>query len=388
MPKNVRPDLMLQEDLRMKNKGTIAFYIGSLTIGGAERVICNLAEYFKSLGYHVYVVTKLRASTEYELSDGIERIIADITSEEETGSRIGNLIARVNKLKGIWRDIKPDIIVSFIGKNNVMALASARAFRIPVVVSVRSAPSREMASRGLRMACMTLFRQAAGIVLQTSEAVDFFPARLKRKAVILPNSINPKFIQDVLSGDDRVYEVRKDIIAVGRIDDNKNEKMLIDAFSPLASKYPDWNVRLYGDGERLNDLKEYTCKLGLEGRVIFHGNVDDIPVRMKEASIFALPSKVEGMPNALIEAMTLGLACISTDCPCGGPRDLIMDGTDGILIDVDDTDALTQNLERLMADEGLRKSLGTEAMKIIDKLHPDVVNERWREYLEGIIESR
>lgn len=363
----------------------IAFYIGSLTIGGAERVICNLAEYFYSIGYQVYVVTKLREDKEYELHEGIERIIADITATEQTGSRIGNLRARIRKLRGIWKDIRPDIIVSFIGKNNLMALASAKPLGIPVVVSVRSAPSREMASKAMKFSCMLLFRKAAGIVLQTTEAIEFFPRSLQKKVTILQNSISPVLLNYVDSAKKSSMDIikRNDIIAVGRIDDNKNEKMLVDAFAAIAEKYSDWNVKLYGDGERMEELSSYTEQLGLKDRISFCGSVGDVPKRMMEASIFVLPSRIEGMPNSLIEAMTLGLPCISTDCPCGGPRDLIESGVNGILVPVDDVTALSDSLERLINDSELRDSLGNNAKRIIDRLHPDIVNTRWQEYIES-----
>lgn len=373
--------------LKEEPQRTIAFYIGSLAVGGAERVATNLAVYFESIGYKVYMVTKLKADTEYELKGSITRIIADITKDEETGSRIGNLRARINKLKSIWVEIEPDMIISFIGKNNLMAIASARQLHIPVVVSVRSDPNREMAGRLNHMLYKYMFGKAAGIVLQTNEACEFFPQRLKGKITVLPNSINPAFIDCINEYDSNCNCRQHDIIAVGRIDDNKNEKMLIDAFAKIENKYPDWKVRLYGGGDHPEILEEYSDNLGLKGRVIFHGKVDDVPKRMQEASIFVLPSKIEGMPNALIEAMTLSMACISTDCPCGGPKDLIKDGWNGYLIKVDDTDALAKRLEQLINDENLRKTLGENASKIIDRLHPNIVNKMWADYVENIIET-
>ena len=175
---------------------SIAFYIGGLCIGGAERVICNLAEYFYSEGYRVTMVTKVCDEKEYELNPGIKRVIADITPEEETASRIRNLFARIAKLKRIWKEVKPDVIVSFIRKNNLMAIASAAPLGIPVVVSVRSAPERELKGFGFKTISFLLFRQAAGVVLQTREAYDFFPGYLRAKAVVLPNSINPDFLKE------------------------------------------------------------------------------------------------------------------------------------------------------------------------------------------------
>lgn len=360
-------------------KKRIAFYIGSLDKGGAERVIANLAEYFYSREYEVYVVTKLKEKNEYALSDGITRVIADITKEEEK-NRVWNLYARVRKLRSIWKQIKPDIIVSFIRKNNVMAIASSRFLHIPVVVSVRSDPARELKGRGMKLLSFFLFRFADGIVLQTSQAKAFFPDYLKKKAVILPNSINPSFLNE-----QGVAEKKKEIAAVGRIDKNKNQKMLIEAFADIAMDYPDWCVRLYGEGEEAQFLKEYVNEKGLEKQIFFMGQVSNVAERIKEVSVFVLPSKCEGMPNALIEAMTLGTAVVSTDCPCGGPADLIDNGKNGILIPVDDQNALKDALIRLIEDENYRREMAQNASEIRNRLHPDIVNKQWEDYLETIL---
>lgn len=373
----------------MKNtticKKRIAFYIGSLCIGGAERVISNLAEYFYQEGYEVYMITKLKEDIEYELRPEIPRIIADITSDEETGSRLGNLKARIDKLTRIWKEIKPDIIVSFIRKNNLMALASARPLKVPVVVSVRSAPARELSGKGMKQLTFAMFRMAAGVVLQTREALEFFPEYIQKKSIVLPNSINPDFL-NALGNIDTNSVREKQIITVGRIDDNKNQKMLVEAFGTIANRYPDWTLELCGDGSGRKSLETRVAELGLTDRINFNGDVSDVPSRLAKASIFVLPSKVEGMPNALIEAMVMGCACISTDCPCGGPRDLINeDESNGILIPVDDVNALAASMERLINSDDTRLKMGSEATKLIDRLHPEQVNRQWKEYIESII---
>ena len=401
---------------------SIAFYIGGLCIGGAERVICNLAEYFYGEGYRVTMVTKVRDEKEYELNPGIKRIIADITPEEETASRIHNLFARIAKLKRIWKEVKPDVIVSFIRKNNLMAIASAAPLGIPVIVSVRSAPERELKGFGFKTISFLLFRQAAGVVLQTREAYDFFPGYIRAKAVVLPNSINPVFLKEseklalernndingvsnekpekvaventnIICEEPMIIDSRvvfskreKKIITVGRIDDNKNQRMLVEAYAKIADHYPDWSLELIGDGSGRQALEEYVSTLPCKDRISFTGAVDDVAKRMSEASIFVLPSKIEGMPNALIEAMVMGMACISTDCPCGGPRDLIAaDESNGILVPVDNVDAMAMALKRLITNDPLRQSMGDNARKIIATLHPDTVNKQWKNYIENVM---
>lgn len=361
----------------MKNK-RIAFYLGSLTKGGAERVVTNLAEYFYAKGYQVFVITKLRAEVEYSLSEGITRIIADITKEEERG-RIQNLFLRIRKLRKIFKEVNPDVVVSFIGKNNLMSVAATRGTGIPVAVSVRSNPAREIGSGFKRKLYFAMFGMAEGVVLQTTEAIEFFPKSIQKKAIVLQNSLNPEFIRQPYTG-----EKRKEIVTVGRIDTNKNQRMMVEAFAPIVEDFPEWTMVFYGDGEERAGLEARVQELGLTDRIIFKGTQSNIPEKIEASSIFVLPSKQEGMPNALIEAMVLGLAVISTDCPCGGPRDLIMSGENGILIPVDDTKALTEELKHLMEDEQLREKLAQNAVKLIDKVRPEFINAQWEEYLKKI----
>lgn len=363
----------------MKDK-RIAFYIGSLNKGGAERVITNLAEFFYAKGYEVYMVTKFRAANEYELSDGIVRVIADITKEEEKG-RFANFFLRTLKLRRIYKEINPMAVISFIGKSNLRTIAATRGTGIPAIVSVRSNPAREIGNGWKRILTFVLFYLAEGVVLQTTQARDFFPRAIRKKAVVLQNSLNPEFIRLPYT-----QEKRKEIVAVGRIDKNKNQSMLIEAFLPLASEFPEWNLVLYGDGEKRAELESRVKEMHMEERILFMGVQSQIPEKIEGASVFVLSSKQEGMPNALIEAMVLGLAVISTDCPCGGPRDLIMHEENGLLIPVDDTAALSHELRRLMEDEQLREKLSANAMLIKEKVLPECINAQWEEYIKGVCE--
>lgn len=361
----------------MKEK-RIAFYIGSLNKGGAERVITNLAIAFHEKGYEVFMITKFIAKEEYELPAGITRIIADITKEEEKG-RIRNVYLRTKKLRDIILQIHPDVVVSFIGKSNLRTIMATRGTKIPAVVSVRSNPSREVGTGMKKFFTQLLFSMAEGVVLQTQEAKQFFWKNIQKKAIVLQNSINPEFVRESYLG-----ERSKSIVMVGRIDQNKNQRMVIEAFATLAKDYPEWKVELYGDGEERENLEAYVKELSLEKQIIFHGIQTNLPEKIEKASIFVLPSKQEGMPNALIEAMVLGLCVVSTDCPCGGPRDLIIPEKNGILIPVDDKERLQSVLIRLMDDEKLRSELSQSARKIIRQVTPKEINLQWENYLKSV----
>ena len=358
----------------------VVFYLGSLAKGGAERVITNLAEFFNRQNWEVTIVTKEKADEEYEISDQIKRVIADIEGDEISGSRIKNLSRRIKKLRRILNEINPDIVVSFIGKNNFMAIRAAKKLGIPVVVSVRSTPSREYKSKSMSLLVNPMFKKASGVVLQTQEAKTYFKPAVQGKAVVLPNSLNPNFIKSLYEG-----ARRKRIVTVGRLDDNKNQILLIWAFEKVADDFPEWELYLYGDGPSRKKWEEYVQNSSCATRIHFMGMTDEIYNKIDMDSVFVLPSIMEGMPNALIEAMALGLACVSTDCPCGGPKELLGNDENGLLVPVNDVDAMSKALSKLLSDDMLVKKYSEKAYEKVQEFQPKKVNHMWEEYLLQVI---
>jgi glycosyltransferase involved in cell wall biosynthesis len=423
-------------------KKHIAMYIGSLNKGGAERVMCNLAEYFYNEGYRLTLVTTYLADDEYEVKDrkwepvtdtdkadeagrvievlnmdehiktvrmkasdepGIDRVFTALMPDEK-GKRVANFRNRVKKLRDTWKTLKPDLILSFLGKNNCMAIYSARGLGIPVVVSVRSNPSREYASKSLNLAMNMLFPRAAGVVVQTTGAAEYFKDSIRKKCRILPNSINPSFMKgDIVPFSDR----KNTIVSVGRLDDNKNQILLIRAFGKIMDEFPEYKLVIYGDGPSRQKFEKEAAEIEAfktavsgssvdgsktdDSRIIFMGNVSGVADKIRDAGIFVLTSRQEGMPNALIEAMSMGLACISTDCPCGGPRDLIRDGENGILIPMGDDssmeNSLADALRSLMSDTEKIASMAKAAADVRNNYSPDKINSLWKEYFEGLMKN-
>lgn len=364
----------------MKKKH-IAMFISSLNKGGSERVLVNLAEYFYSKGYEVTIVTQYKTENEYEISGGIRRIFSEITQEEMGRGRISNFLKRFFKLRGIWKRERPDLILSFIGKNNMMAIMTSRFLHIPTVVSVRGEPAEEYYSPALRIAANILFRLADGIVLPVEKSAEFFPKSVRKKTVCLKNSLSPAFIRKVYEG-----EREKQIVAVGRIDANKNHEMIIRAFAGLAEKYPDYCLTIYGEGELRQSLLQMAEDMGLKDRIFLPGSIANVADAIYKASFFVLSSYSEGMPNTLIEAMALGIPSISTDCPCGGPAELIVNGENGYLIEVGNWKKLQVILQKLIDNPDLAKKMGGNAAKIQEELNPDSINEMWEDYFRKLID--
>lgn len=358
----------------------IAFYIGSLRKGGAERVFVNLAEFFQKEGYCVIMVTQYQKADEYILADGIKRILSDIGDGEVSSSRVLNFFRRLNKLHVIWKRERPDMVLSCIGKNNFMAVVTTMGTRTKPVVSVVGEAKEEYPTRQMRMLADFLFSHAAGIILQTERSRSFFCKKVGERAVILPNSLNPDFIRPRYEG-----ERERKIVSVGRMDANKNHEMQIRAFAAVKDRYPGYKLVIYGDGELRPDLKALAATLGVSDSVVLPGVVQDVARRIERASLFLLTSYSEGVSNALIEALALGLPVIATDVPSGGTEELMTDGVNGLVIPAGDQKALETAMDRLLGDAALAEGLGREAAKIQERLAPERVNSLWKTYFDGII---
>lgn len=366
-------------------KKHVAFYIGSLHKGGAERVFVNLAGYFQKEGYQVTMVTQYRYpdEEEYLLPQGVERILSDLDADELSGSRIINFYRRVAKLHRIWKSGQPDLVLSCIGKNNFMAVVTTMFTKTKPVVSVVGEAKEEYPDRVMKMLADILFPCAAGVVLQTERAKSFFTKRVQKKTVILPNSLNEAFIKPRYEG-----AREKRIVAVGRLDANKNHEMMIRAFAALKDKYPEYTLTIYGEGELRPFLEDLAKRLGAADRVCLAGVVPDVAARIEKAALFLMTSYSEGVSNALIEALASGLPVISTDVPSGGTAELMTDGENGLIIPTGDLSALVEAMDRLLGDPAYAGRLGMEAAKIQQKLAPERVNRLWRDYFDRIMDER
>ena len=370
------------EDVKKERKyaGKLAFYIGSLNKGGAERVFVNLAEYFQNKGYQIVMVTQYRKEDEYVLAEGIRRVISDIPPEETTGSRAVNFYRRMSRLHRIWKKERPDLVLSCVGKNNFMAVVTTMFTKTKPVVSVVGEAKEEYPNRLMKALANLLFPFASGVILQTERSKSFFSQRVSRTSVILPNSLNPLFIRERFRG-----EREKRIVSVGRLDANKNHEMMIRAFAGLAGRYREYTLTIYGEGELREHLQKLIASLGLEEKVFLPGVVPDVAERIEKAALFLLVSYSEGVSNALIEALALGLPVIATDVPSGGTQELIRHGENGLIIPPGDEEALKAAMERLLSDGEYAERLGEQAHKIQERLAPERVNRQWQEYFESIL---
>ena len=348
-----------------------------MQFGGANRVMANLVNYFSSKGADVVLINDIipdKDIQEYDIKSSANRFFLDI----HDNSVILSNIKRILKLRKIINSEHTDAVVSFMGPPNIRMLIATIGLKCRKIVSVRNDPYKEYGDGLVKMVTNIIFRLADGCVFQTKEAAMYFSKNIQQKSKIIFNPVGKQF-----------YEVKrvdnpKNIVTVGRLFLQKNHTLLIKAFSKLAHEFPDDNLIIYGNGNLRSELEILVRNFGLERRVFLPGTISNIPEKLAEAKIFVLSSDYEGMPNALMEAMAVGVPVISTDCPCGGPRSLIENDSNGILVPCNDVETLVQALHKVLSDESLRLKMGQLSKRRALAFSPDIIFLQWEKYIDSI----
>lgn len=361
----------------------IAFHLNCLEQGGAERVVSNLANQFAKKGYEVIVATEWYGENEFRLDEAVRRVHVGLRPEDEKKGRLRKAWLRIRFLQNFLQKEKPDVLLSFARKANYRALAAAGR-RLPVIVSVRTNPVGHYDSMWDRLQTALLFPKAAGCVFQTEGQRAFFAPSVQKKSRIILNPVHEKYL-NAQNG-----EQRKVVMQSGRLVDFKNQPMLIDAFLKVRKKHPDYELEIYGgdshDGTK-EILEEKIAQNGAADFIRLMGASDSLEQQLTQAAVFAFSSDWEGLPNALLEAMALGLPVVATDCPCGGPRTVIRDGENGLLVPIRDPEAMAEGICRLIEDRQLARRLGQNAKEIRRLVNPEAVFDQWRDYIEEVVQK-
>lgn len=349
------------------------FNTSSMGKGGAERVISVLAnELIKENDVSILINTKENKA--YDLNEKIKLLELDKKHIP---------IALFRNLKRIWTSAKivkreqPDIIISFLPMPSYRILLLKKFIKVPIIISDRNDPNKEYQSFISKFLMKRLYPKADGFVFQTEEQKKFFDKNIQDKSIIIYNPIKDEFLNI-----NKAAQKEDTIISVGRLVEQKNQKMLIEAFSKIAKEYSNYKLKIFGTGPLELSLKKQIEELNLSNKIMLCGVCDDIKTELEKARIFVLSSDYEGMPNALIEAMAVGLPVISTDCPCGGPKELIENEKNGLLIEVGNVEELEKKMKYLIENQEKAIEMGKNAEQIKETLNSVNILKQWECYIE------
>lgn len=353
----------------------IMFYINSIQHGGAERVITNLATELSN-DYEVILATTLKRDNEYSLDSKVKRYILE--ENDYVHSTIKRNISRVKRLRKLCREEKPDALISFMAEPNYRAVLATRGLGIKTIISVRNDPNKEYAGSLGHFLAKHLLIHADGCVFQTEEAQKWFPLKFQKKSKIIFNAV-----ADVFYHTERNTEIGT-IVTCGRLEPQKNHSLLIKAFAEVNKEFPNSKLLIYGVGCEKAKLEKLVDCLRIKGKVHFMGLTDNVPDVLSKANLFVLSSDYEGMPNALMEALTVGVPCISTDCPCGGPKMLVENGVNGLLVPVGDENQMRDMMVKVLSKPDFADELGRRAKIQAEEFRPEKVIVEWKQYIENI----
>jgi GalNAc-alpha-(1->4)-GalNAc-alpha-(1->3)-diNAcBac-PP-undecaprenol alpha-1,4-N-acetyl-D-galactosaminyltransferase len=362
------------------SKKKIAFVIGSLSSGGAERVITNLSNSLINR-FEIVIITFTTSTPFYPLDDRI-KVIACRDKADNPTSIFQSLKLNFYLTKRIYQILKKEqvnIAIGFITSANILTTIAAKLARIPCIISERNNPLVENVPKFWVFLRTLVYPKADSLILQTQGVKKIYEKKIKpNKITILPNPISLELSQ---LRDDTIPK-EKIILTVGRLDKNKCQDDLIKAFNDIDAK--GWKVQMIGDGTKKEELLNLIESFNLSNKIEIISKVRDIDKYYNAASIFVFTSKTEGFPNALLEAMHYGLPCISTDCNFG-PSDLIEDGVNGFLVPVNDQIILKNKLSHLINSESLRSEFSLKSKQTTTIYKSDIVVEKWESLISNFI---
>ena len=354
--------------------GKVLFFCPALIAGGLERVLSVLSG---ALASHFDEVTYITWH-DFPVFYDIDKRVNVVCAEKEIGSH--SAWKRTKWLRRYVKVENPDVLISFSTPFNMISLVALMGAGIKVVVSERNDPAH------FRWGCIAkifrnlLYLKADGLLVQTETSKEHLWTPLAKRAVVIPN---PILMDDHYIGSAIHSEMKPLIVSASRFVPQKKNDMIIRAFAEFLKCHPDYQLIIYGEGREKSRLEDLVSALGLNGKVVLPGAVPDVWDKMKCASLFVMASEYEGMPNALMEAMSLGLPCISTRV-CGA-IDIIKDGENGVLVNVNDEKALLNAFLLIADNKGMREKLGRNAIHVAEEYDFSKIVSQWIGYINNFL---
>lgn len=364
------------------SKKKIMFAIGSLARGGAEKVVSILASQCAEFGQEVCLVLLDDIERCYTVSDKVK--ICQVCTK---GSK-SKEVACIKEVRRFIKENDPDVIVPFLPLT-ILCIAPANfGLGKKLVFSERGDPRTKISEIKAKfkhkiahvlVRKLRLFNLGDYMVFQTPDAQRYYGKKGIKKGTIIPNPLDTSALPERFEG-----KREKKIVAAGRFSEEKNFPMLIRAFARFKKKFPEYTLELYGEGGLRVEFEELCSGLDITDSVLMPGFVSDLADRMVNAAMYISTSNHEGISNSMLEALGMGVPTIVTDCPVGGARMFVKTDENGILISMEDEDALVDAMIKIASDSEYSEKISKKSVKIREELSARKIAEKWIEVFEKV----
>lgn len=367
----------------MKKIGKLVFVAPKISGGGAERVVSVLSSSLADLNYQVDLILYERKEDEYPLSSKVNTHL--LPSRRKGQSKVNYLLNKYLYLRNLLKKIRPDVLIPFLPYQVEQCFAASIGLGIPFVVTVRNNPQFDTPNEKMRKRRDWIAKHADAVFLQNKEQMSYFDADIQKKCFVVANPIQDAVLNSTYLN----REKTRNIVTMGRLEAQKNQKLLIRAFSKVHQKHPEMKLDIYGQGSKESELQELVNELDMQESITLCGRTNNAIKTLNQYDLFILSSDYEGMPNALMEAMGIGIPCISTNCPTG-PEELIGNQNErGILVPTNNEIAMIEAiLFAVSSGEDMRHKSDLAKEYIRENFSSVVIAERFIEKIETVINKK
>lgn len=353
----------------------VVFITGDLTGGGAEKVLAILASQMAEMGIDVSVVILRERAKTYRLSEKVN------CHQLKSNWKRAKVIDRIIKLRKILRNEKECVLIPFLPIVSLYTLIANIGIGHRMIMSERADPRKKLFTKGIRikdfvgnllMRKFKLFYLCDHMVFQTPDAQAYYGKSLQEKSCVIPNPLDTAYLPERYEG-----EREKRIVAAGRFSEEKNFPMLLRAFAEFHKEFPEYKLTIYGEGSLRSSYEVLARELGVDSFVDMPGFVGDISERIVRAGMYISTSNHEGISNSMLEALGMGIPTIVTDCPVGGARMFVHTNENGILIPMNDVDALVAAMKKVAGDEEYAQRISRNAIRIREEISAENICRQW-----------
>lgn len=373
----------------------ITFVTATLTSGGSERVMSIVANKMQERGYEVEIICLNDQIVFYPINEGIKITHVEV----EAGTK--SLPKKLWWFRKYIQKNQPDVVIAFMVSVYTVTLLALMGVDIPVISSVRNDPAHSNLRK--KITRKILLPRSAHVVVQTQQIKEFFNKGIQKMTSVIYNPVNEKVFEtsyddDNDDDDDNLklkvkdgVEVKVDglkvngeerlnrIISVGRLYPQKDQKTMIEAFAKVSERFPDWKLVIFGEGPEREALESLVERLKVKDKVLLPGKSENIIDELKKSKIFCLSSVYEGMSNALVEAICVGLPIVTTKV--SGTEELIQDGENGFTVNVGDKEAMAKALTKIIEDENLQNQFSENNKAQAIKFETNAIVDQWEEVI-------